>query len=33
MIGMYEIIEVSFMISGYTKFLPDRYFGNIKALF
>ncbi len=33
MIGMYEIIEVSFMIPGHTKFLPDGYFGNIKALF
>jgi len=33
MIGMYETIEVSFMVPGHTKFLPDGYFGNIKALF
>ncbi len=33
MIGMYKIIEVSFMILGHTKFLPNGYFGNIKALF
>ena len=33
MIGMYDTIEVSFMIPGHTKFLPDGYFGNIKALF
>ncbi|CAG8705342.1 13516_t:CDS:1, partial [Funneliformis mosseae] len=32
-IGMYETIEVSFMVLEYTKFLPDGYFGNIKALF
>ena len=33
MIGMYETIEVSFMVPGHTKFLSDGYFGNIKALF
>ena len=33
MIGMYDIIEVSFMIPGHTKFLPDGYFENIKTLY
>ena len=30
---MYDTIEINFMVLGHTKFLPDEYFGNIKALY
>ncbi|CAH1758817.1 147_t:CDS:2, partial [Entrophospora sp. SA101] len=33
MLGWYEEITVNFMIPGYTKFLCDSFYGNIKKLY
>lgn len=30
MIGKFELVQISFMIVGHTKFAPDRFFGLIK---
>ncbi|CAG8719812.1 44678_t:CDS:2, partial [Gigaspora margarita] len=32
-VGMYDTIEVNFMVTGHTKFICDGYFGNIKTLY
>ncbi|CAG8825058.1 37777_t:CDS:2, partial [Gigaspora margarita] len=33
LVGMYDTIEINFMVTGHTKFICDGYFGNIKTLF
>ncbi|CAG8844392.1 28597_t:CDS:1, partial [Gigaspora margarita] len=33
LVGMYDTIEVNFIVTGHTKFICDGYFGNIKTLF
>ncbi|CAG8846505.1 39355_t:CDS:2, partial [Gigaspora margarita] len=33
LVGIYDMVEVNFMVTEHMKFIYDRYFGNIKTLF